>query len=68
MGYRSLAALISRYPRFIIICWVFIIGMSATWAWKLPDRVQDHGLKLAQGQAEAVESILEQEFNSLPIR
>lgn len=66
MGYRSLAAFISRYPRFIILCWVFIIGMSAAWAWKLPDIVQDHGLKLVQGQAEAVERILEEDFNSPP--
>nr|WP_186811693.1 MMPL family transporter [Paenibacillus xylanexedens] len=66
MGYRSLAALISRYPWFIIICWVFIIGMSVAWAWKLPDMVQDHGLKLAGGQAQAVEQILDQEFDSPP--
>ncbi|MGF6355626.1 RND superfamily putative drug exporter [Paenibacillus sp. 4624] len=66
MGYRSLATLISRYPRFIIICWVVIIGMSVAWAWKLPDMVQDHGLKLARGQAQAVELILEQEFGSPP--
>ncbi|WP_186375413.1 MMPL family transporter [Paenibacillus xylanexedens] len=66
MGYRSLAALISRYPWFIIICWVFIIGMSVAWAWKLPDMVQDHGLKLAGGQAQTVEQILDQEFGSPP--
>ncbi|WP_434751446.1 MMPL family transporter [Paenibacillus amylolyticus] len=66
MGYRSLAAFISRYPRFIILCWLFIIGMSAVWAWKLPDMVQDHGLKLVKGQAQAVERILEQEFGSPP--
>ncbi|CAI6039105.1 hypothetical protein PAECIP112173_00938 [Paenibacillus sp. JJ-100] len=66
MGYRSLAAFISRYPRFIILCWVFIIGMSAAWAWKLPDIVQDHGLKFVQGQAQAVERILEEDFNSPP--
>ena len=66
MGYRRLASLISRYPRFIIICWVFIIGMSAAWAWKLPDLVQDHGLKLVHGQAQAVEKILEQEFGTPP--
>lgn len=66
MGYRSLAALISRYPRFIILGWVFVIGMSAIWAWKLPYIVQDHGLKLVQGQAQAVEQIMEQEFDSPP--
>jgi RND superfamily putative drug exporter len=64
MGYRSLAAFISRYSRFIILFWVFVIGVAGAWAWKLPDIVQDHGLKLAQGQAQAVERILEQEFNS----
>ncbi|MFS0856571.1 MMPL family transporter [Paenibacillus taichungensis] len=62
MGYRSLAVLISRYPRFIILCWVFVIGMSAVWAWKLPGIVQDHGLNLNQGDAHAVELILEKEF------
>ncbi|PZT53143.1 MMPL family transporter [Paenibacillus silvae] len=66
MGYRSLAALISRYPRFIILGWVFVIGMSAVWAWKLPYIVQDHGLKLVQGQAQAVEQIMKQEFDSPP--
>ncbi|MBU5351282.1 MMPL family transporter [Paenibacillus barcinonensis] len=66
MGYRSLAALISRYPRFIILGWVFVIGMSAVWAWRLPYIVQDHGLKLVQGQAQAVEQIMEQEFDSPP--
>ncbi|MFC9708311.1 MMPL family transporter [Paenibacillus sp. NPDC056933] len=63
MGYRSLVVLISRYPRFIILCWVFIIGMSAIWAWKLPGIVQDHGLNLNQGEAHAVELILEKEFH-----
>ncbi|RAW16728.1 MMPL family transporter [Paenibacillus taichungensis] len=63
MGYRSLAVLISRYPRFIILCWVFVIGMSAVWAWKLPGIVQDHGLNLNQGDAHAVELILEKEFH-----
>ncbi|MFE6073561.1 MMPL family transporter [Paenibacillus sp. NPDC057886] len=63
MGYRSLAVLISRYPRFIILCWVFVIGMSAVWAWKLPGIVQDHGLNLDQGDAHAVELILEEEFH-----
>ncbi|PYE50189.1 MMPL family transporter [Paenibacillus barcinonensis] len=66
MGYRSLAALISRYPWFIILSWVLVIGMSAVWAWKLPDIVQDHGLKLVQGQAQAVEQIMEQEYNFPP--
>ncbi|WP_145147195.1 MMPL family transporter [Paenibacillus xylanexedens] len=64
MGYRRLAVLISRYPRFIILCWVFIIGMSAVWAWKLPDIVQDHGLKQVHGNAQAVELVLEDEFGS----
>lgn len=64
MGYRRLAAFISRYPRFIILCWVFIIGMSAVWAWKLPDIVQDHGLKRVHGDAQAVELVLEDEFGS----
>ncbi|RPK30593.1 MMPL family transporter [Paenibacillus xylanexedens] len=64
MGYRRLAAFISRYPRFIILCWVFIIGMSAVWAWKLPDMVQDHGLKQVHGDAQAVELVLEDEFGS----
>ncbi|WP_340401696.1 MMPL family transporter [Paenibacillus sp. FSL H8-0079] len=64
MGYRRLAVLISRYPRFIILCWVFIIGMSAVWAWKLPDIVQDHGLKRVHGDAQAVELVLENEFGS----
>ena len=64
MGYRRLAAFISRYPRFIILCWVFIIGMSAVWAWKLPDIVQDHGLKQVHGDAQAVELVLEDEFGS----
>ncbi|MEO2213582.1 MMPL family transporter [Paenibacillus amylolyticus] len=64
MGYRRLAVLISRYPRFIILCWVFIIGMSAVWAWKLPDIVQDHGLKRVHGDAQAVEAVLEEEFGS----
>ncbi|MBT2282868.1 MMPL family transporter [Paenibacillus polymyxa] len=64
MGYRRLAAFISRYPRFIILCWVFIIGMSAVWAWKLPDIVQDHGLKRIHGDAQAVELVLEDEFGS----
>ncbi|KOY15061.1 MMPL family transporter [Paenibacillus xylanivorans] len=63
MGYRSLAVLISRYPRFIILCWVFVIGMSAVWAWKLPGNVQDHGLNLNQGDAHAVELVLEKEFH-----
>lgn len=63
MGYRSLAVLISRYPRFIILCWVFVIGMSAVWAWKLPSIVQDHGLNLNHGDAHAVELILEKEFH-----
>lgn len=63
MGYRSLAVLISRYPRFIILSWVFVIGMSAVWAWKLPGIVQDHGLNLNQGDAHAVELILEEEFH-----
>ncbi|WP_413409327.1 MMPL family transporter [Paenibacillus amylolyticus] len=64
MGYRRLAVLISRYPRFIILCWVFIIGMSAVWAWNLPDIVQDHGLKRVHGDAQAVELVLEDEFGS----
>ncbi|WP_458126597.1 MMPL family transporter [Paenibacillus sp. Z3-2] len=64
MGYRRLAVLISRYPRFIILCWVFIIAMSAVWAWKLPDIVQDHGLKRVHGDAQAVELVLENEFSS----
>ncbi|MDR6716547.1 MMPL family transporter [Paenibacillus sp. 2003] len=64
MGYRRLAAFISRYPRFIILCWVFIIGMSAVWAWRLPDVVQDHGLKRVHGDAQAVELVLEDEFAS----
>ncbi|CAM4495445.1 MMPL family transporter [Paenibacillus xylanexedens] len=64
MGYRSLAAFISRYPRFIILCWVFIIGMSAVWAWKLPDIVQDHGLKRVHGDAQEVDAVLEDEFGS----
>ncbi|PQP81126.1 hypothetical protein C0Q44_22080 [Paenibacillus sp. PCH8] len=64
MGYRSLAVFISRYPRFIILCWVFVIGMSAVWAWKLPGMVQDHGLTLVHGDAQAVEHILEDEFDS----
>ncbi|NMI06207.1 MMPL family transporter [Paenibacillus sp. SZ31] len=64
MGYRRLAVLISRYPWFIILCWVFIIGMSAVWAWKLPDIVQDHGLKRVHGDAQAVELVLENEFGS----
>ena len=64
MGYRRLAAFISRYPRFIILCWVFIIGMSTVWAWKLPDIVQDHGLKRVHGDAQAVELVLEDEFGS----
>ncbi|WP_458460676.1 MMPL family transporter [Paenibacillus sp.] len=64
MGYRRLAVLISRYPRFIILCWVFIIGMSAVWAWKLPGIVQDHGLKRIHGEAQAVELVLEDEFGS----
>ncbi|APO45494.1 hypothetical protein BS614_16715 [Paenibacillus xylanexedens] len=64
MGYRRLAAFISRYPRFIILCWVFIIGMSAVWAWKLPDIVQDHGLKRVHGDAQAVDAVLEDEFGS----
>ncbi|MEK4073380.1 MMPL family transporter [Paenibacillus amylolyticus] len=64
MGYRRLAAFISRYPRFIILCWVFIIGMSAVWAWKLPNIVQDHGLKRVHGDAQAVEAVLEDEFGS----
>ncbi|MEK4661289.1 MMPL family transporter [Priestia sp. FSL H7-0729] len=64
MAYRRLAAFISRYPRFIILCWVFIIGMSAIWAWRLPDIVQDHGLKRVDGDAHAVERVLEHEFNS----
>ncbi|WP_145318181.1 MMPL family transporter [Paenibacillus xylanexedens] len=64
MGYRRLAVLISRYPRFIILCWVFIIGMSAVWAWKLPDIVQDHGLKRIHGDAQAVELVLKDEFGS----
>ncbi|WP_339851749.1 MMPL family transporter [Paenibacillus sp. FSL W7-1088] len=63
MGYRSLAVLISRYPRFIILCWVFVIGMSAVWAWKLPGIVQDHGLNWNHGDAHAVELILEKEFH-----
>ncbi|MEC0127384.1 MMPL family transporter [Paenibacillus pabuli] len=63
MGYRSLAVLISRYPRFIILCWVFVIGMSAIWAWRLPGIVQDHGLNLEQGDAHAVELTLENEFH-----
>jgi len=64
MAYRRLAAFISRYPRFIILCWVFIIGMSAVWAWRLPDIVQDHGLKRVHGDAQAVELVLEAEFAS----
>ncbi|MDN4603359.1 MMPL family transporter [Paenibacillus sp. F6_3S_P_1C] len=63
MGYRSLAVLISRYPRFIILCWVFVIGMSAVWAWRLPGNVQDHGLNFNQGDAHAVELVLEKEFH-----
>lgn len=64
MAYRRLAAFISRYPRFIILCWVFIIGMSAVWAWRLPDIVQDHGLRRVHGDAQAVELVLEDEFAS----
>ena len=49
MGYRRLAAFISRYPRFIILCWVFIIGMSAVWAWKLPDICSGSRIKTVTG-------------------
>ncbi|NUU76578.1 MMPL family transporter [Paenibacillus xylanilyticus] len=62
MGYRSLAFLIGRYPRFIMISWVLIIGMSAVWAWKLPGIVQDHGLKRIHGDAHHVEAILKEDF------
>lgn len=63
MGYRRLAVLISRYPRFIILFWVFVIAMSAVWAWRLPGIVQDHGLNLNQGDAHAVELILQEQFH-----
>ena len=62
MGYRSLAYFIGRYPRFIMISWVFIIGISAAWAWKLPDVVQDHGLKRIHGDAHHIELILKENF------
>ncbi|WP_186323529.1 MMPL family transporter [Paenibacillus xylanexedens] len=63
MGYRSLTVLVSRYPRFIIWCWLIIIGMSVTWAMKLPSVVDDHGLKLMHGDAHQVELMLHEQFN-----
>lgn len=63
MGYRSLTVLVSRYPRFIIWCWLIIIGMSVTWAMKLPSVVDDHGLKLMHGDAHQVELMLQEQFN-----
>ncbi|MGG4128176.1 MMPL family transporter [Paenibacillus illinoisensis] len=62
MGYRSLAYLIGRYPRFIMISWVFIIGVSAVWAWNLPSVVQDHGLKQIHGDAHHIERMLKEDF------
>ncbi|PAF32950.1 MMPL family transporter [Paenibacillus sp. 7516] len=62
MGYRSLAYLIGQYPRFIMISWVFIIGVSAVWAWNLPGVLQDHGLKQIHGDAHHIERILKEEF------
>ncbi|WP_338543508.1 MMPL family transporter [Paenibacillus tundrae] len=63
MGYRSLTVLVSRYPRFMIWCWLIIIGMSVTWAMKLPSVVEDHGLKLMHGDAHQVELMLQEQFN-----
>lgn len=62
MVYRRLAFLICRYPWFIMVCWAFIIAMSAVWALRLPDVVQDHGLKVVGGEGERVQRALKQEF------